>query len=805
MNHRLTTESPFPALERPALMGSLLAMLVLALIVFGDVLIGAGPIVLSMFGNDLSDLFVYTRRFGFGELRLGNFPLWNPYLFCGIPFFGLFQDALLYPFSLPFRYLPLALAINWSIVFHVLLLGFFMYLWAGYRGGSPSGSLLAAVLVMFGGATYLHIFGGHLNLILAMPWTALILLVMEGGGAGAARGMPSSRTGGGSALLWGGIGAVAVCLQTFAGHPQTVFVTAIAAFLYVVCRVAGDVRQWRRLPFFAAVYAAGALLGAVQLAAGVAANQDSIRGSGVYYKFAAMFSFPPENFLTTIVPGFFGDFSSLPYWGRCYLWEMNLFLGVTGIVLLAAGIGRSLKKRQATYPAVTAMLIVLALGRHTPLFHWLYANVPGFDLFRGSSKFMLPAFLFMIMMAACGYDRIGQEREGRNRLAAACLGVSLLLLLGGILLWRQGAGDSAGGLWCGFLKYIDGTRESFVPSAFFQQGDFVSGAARLSMNGLLTAAVLFLAVGLLVGISRKTRYARHALLLMAAGELVMFARHYQPTFDINRCFPADIMPVIDSLKPGERILQIGGHNAGMTWHAGDLWGNHPGIRRRYAELMAAAQGYDPGEASQYLTFRKMSPVFSMLRCRAVITDGPDGKRQAGWLPSPLPRAFLVGACRVMPGRDEILRHVTSPDFNPLAEVVLESEPVPRPSALPDGVSAGEVTVLNTTTDSIDLAVNTPRPAILVVTDTFSRGWEAEPLETTAAQEYVIMPANYALRAIPLREGRHKIRLIYRPALFRTGLALSVSGWALFLAVWPLMMIWKSRAKSHRGKAGWARL
>jgi hypothetical protein len=56
------------------------------------------------------------------------------------------------------------------------------------------------------------------------------------------------------------------------------------------------------------------------------------------------------------------------------------------------------------------------------------------------------------------------------------------------------------------------------------------------------------------------------------------------------------------------------------------------------------------------------------------------------------------------------------------------------------------------------------------------------------QNYVIMPANYALRAIPLRQGRHKIRLIYQPSLIIAGLAVSVGGWALFLVIWPLMLI-----------------
>ena len=47
-----------------------------------------------------------------------------------------------------------------------------------------------------------------------------------------------------------------------------------------------------------------------------------------------------------------------------------------------------------------------ALGGHTPLFRWLYLYAPGFNKFRGWSKFTFPAILFLIMLAAVGFDRM---------------------------------------------------------------------------------------------------------------------------------------------------------------------------------------------------------------------------------------------------------------------------------------------------------------------------------------------------------------------------------------------------------------
>jgi len=54
----------------------------------------------------------------------------SPPLFGSTLFFGAFQAALLYPLNVPYLLLPLGISINLDIILHVLLLGFFMYLWA---------------------------------------------------------------------------------------------------------------------------------------------------------------------------------------------------------------------------------------------------------------------------------------------------------------------------------------------------------------------------------------------------------------------------------------------------------------------------------------------------------------------------------------------------------------------------------------------------------------------------------------------------------------------------------------------------
>lgn len=152
---------------------------VLTLLMFGDLLFAPGATVLSQHGTDVYHEFAYTRAFGFGQLRQGHLPLWNPYLFAGMPYLGGWQSALLYPLNWLYLVLPLASAINVSIALHVWLGGVLMYGWGCQRGLHPWVALLCGILLMFCGPHFLHIYAGHLSNLCAIVWVPLLLTVLD--------------------------------------------------------------------------------------------------------------------------------------------------------------------------------------------------------------------------------------------------------------------------------------------------------------------------------------------------------------------------------------------------------------------------------------------------------------------------------------------------------------------------------------------------------------------------------------------------------------------------------------------------
>lgn len=52
-----------------------------------------------------------------------------------------------------------------------------------------------------------------------------------------------------------------------------------------------------------------------------------------------------------------------------------------------------------------------------------------------------------------------------------------------------------------------------------------------------------------------------------------------------------------------------------------------------------------------------------------------------------------------------------------------------------------------------------------MTDSYSSGWQVKPLIGSSQQPYIVMPANYALMAIPLSASERHFRVVDEPISF----------------------------------------
>lgn len=374
--------------------------------------------VVSSARSDGANYFYYVRQFGFHALRSGHIPQWNPHIYGGVPFFGGWQSALLYPPNLIYLVLPLNLALCLDPAISTYLTGLFGGLLARKLGLRQLSCLLAGTMLMFGGPYFSHVFAGHLTLLAAMAWTPLLMLAVE---------MAIDEPGVRPVL----IGALALGMQILAGHPQTVLYTALMLTVYAAFRL---VRASARLQAGATLICMallGGSLAAVQLLTGLQVSGEGVRARALDYAAATMYSFAPSAVFARLPPVSHRALETAPIW-----WETDSFVSVAAVVLAMAGVVFGASRRRWLWVGMALLMLLLAMGGNTPVYAAAYGLVPMFNKFRVPGRFLYYAAVFVALLAGTGVDallaggpRIIRRPQILRGIGIALAAVSMLELL----------------------------------------------------------------------------------------------------------------------------------------------------------------------------------------------------------------------------------------------------------------------------------------------------------------------------------------------------------------------------------------
>jgi hypothetical protein len=431
--------------------------------------------------------------------------------------------------------------------------------------------------------------------------------------------------------------------------------------------------------------------------------------------------------------------------------------------------GRPATRRFSITMLVVAL--VLAMGRYTSFFYWLFNYVPGFNAFRGMDKFLWLAALFLAALAGIGLDEMLRGQAVPRRLAAGTAGLGVMLcllaLLPGQLDW-----------WSRVVRSIPATGDSTLLFSGFDDPGFVARSSSQAIHSLLRGALaLFVAASFLELARSRRNPACLGIVLLAGIELAAFAGTSLVTFQTGAPY-APVTRKLLAQHPGEeRILQYDNPNISMTIGALNVESDDPSGLLRYRRFLDWAEGYDFDTAPYGMPPRKLDTnALRMLRCRYVISSD---EKFLWEIPGPLPHLLLADRFRVMTNYHEVFSTLTNASFKMEEEVILESQPSPRPQPARE---KGAVKLLASSTDWLQIEADTAAPALLLITDSYARGWRALALPGSAQARYEVMPANYCLRAIPLAAGHHLLRVEYSPLGFRVGKAVSMAALAVFLAL-----------------------
>ncbi|HVF56286.1 MAG TPA: YfhO family protein [Pyrinomonadaceae bacterium] len=352
----------------------------------------------------------------------GSLPLWNPYLFCGMPLHGAAQAGVLFPLNWFYLAFSAPVATNLMTLSTYAVAGLGAYFYSRRAGASIAGAITSSLVWQWSGFLVAQI--GHTNVIQTaalLPW---LLWAVDGYGASGER-----RRG---VLL-----AAVVALALFAGHQQTLVYSLLVAagyalFMWRKAETALRASYLRSL----ALIAAGVALAAVQILPTLELMRNSLRAAASF-DFFTSFSLPPRFFLTFLAPyvtgGGDGRLFRAPYVGPAFYGEYIGYVGLASVMLAALAFALKRDARTKFWWAVVVVALALALGRFWPFkLYGIIYYVPVLNLFRVPARHLMEIDFALAVLAGRGITAVAAATERAKvlrRVVVVCAVVFLLTCL----------------------------------------------------------------------------------------------------------------------------------------------------------------------------------------------------------------------------------------------------------------------------------------------------------------------------------------------------------------------------------------
>jgi hypothetical protein len=327
------------------------------------------------------------------SLLAGDFPLWNPYIFCGAPFYADPQSQVLYPVAHMLAGADPARAMGYGVMIHFFLAMVGMYLFLRVIGGSQAGAMLAAFA--YGFSSFFFTRFGHPTFIAAASWIPFYFYGFE-------KAQRCERTG--TLLL-----TVFLILGYLAGFPQIFLFGVGGLVLYAVYlsidRAVRGRAAWRKnLRVLGISGIIAFLIVSVQLLPFWEYVRHSVGLSIGFDKMRQIYLASPILLVRSFVPAFFGNPVEGTDWSPLtrdahdlYNPGFMVFCGLGCLVVALAGLV-FLRKSGRMRALLLLLLVSIGLATSTVLLRLVYVLVPAV----GYSKIARTSVMGCFAVAAIG-------------------------------------------------------------------------------------------------------------------------------------------------------------------------------------------------------------------------------------------------------------------------------------------------------------------------------------------------------------------------------------------------------------------
>jgi hypothetical protein len=639
---------------------------------------------------------------------------------------------MLYPLNSLFFFLPFDMAFNAIIILHFFLGGLFTYLFVKDLKVNSTGALISGLIFMLSG--YLLSVHSLLTILLSSIWTPLIMMFFRRAinGEGfkneifAALLITLSFLGGGIEIVYGNF-LVLLIMVIFSPFSSTKFVgdkPRRYKFLHIYPI------YWRRIRSLSIVSVLCLSLSAIQLFPFLELFHHSIRGNGISYQEATIWSFAPKDTLLFFLPDAYGYWLDTKKYWLAQCWFKTLYTGglpfilslifflaphpqkhlgepLCGVPNQAATEGRPYKmcyfgSGRKLYFALMFFSVFLSLGHYNPLYPFVFKYVPFFNGIRYPAKFLYIFILVLSTTAGLGFQRLVEfsKEKGRKGLMNILIIFSLIsgfLLL--ILVFGHKEIEP-------FLKLrgIDYPQFNFLRVNLFHAKRFFFylalffllirvGHEKRWKSWAKLLLVLFMVIDLFgnmgyFGKEKTENFSKKSKSLEKIssdkGNFRLFSTEKTTSMDTNVLVLIDDPTYLNLLK--ERNLP----SINLFYPLHDIWGNDV-IRVKRTDDLYRVLISSPSISTTHLLdlygvkyITSVTPLEGKKKFELIYAnlEGLQGKRKDLLKENtiklyknrnPLSRAWLVGDYKVMDS-GTILSKMIGKDFYPDREALLEEEP-----------------------------------------------------------------------------------------------------------------------------------
>lgn len=694
--------------------------------------------------------------------KIGQLPLWNPYSFAGAPLLANFQSAAFYPLNILLFIFPFSIGWSLLILCGQILGGIFMYWYLSHLRLNKYACFLGSLVFIFCGFTTAWLEWGTLDQIAI--WLPLILLSIDKiflfslKGKKVKQSLSNIKKHSESASVipqdaswvrndvrvWSIIFVLSLIFAFFAGHLQTFFYLGLIILFYFVARWIQFGKSRNYFSLFLLLSLCFLLLTAIQWIPTLQFVLLSARNADQLNAWQQPGWFIPwQNLIQFIAPDFFGNPTTLNYWG---IWNYAEFIGYIGIFPLIMALFALFyrhDKKTLFFGSFFFLSLIFSLPTIFAQLPYIY-NFPFLDTSQPTRLLFIADFSLSILCAlGLDYYLFG---ENKKKVFYPLLFILIIFL----------------GLW-----YFVLSGYKFLHITY----DLIS----VSKHNLYFPTILFVFIALFIAgitlIKQKRIKIIFILILLVISviDLLRFSDKFIPFTSQAYLFPSDPALTYLQKQSGQfRIMTTDSEmlppNFSVMYHLQSLDGYDPLYLQRYGELIIAIGREKPNIQPPFGFNRIITPnnfnsrlidllgvkyilSLSDLHTSKLVKVFTEGQTRIYRNNDAYSRAFLVSDIKAISTKQESINALFDPTVNLHTTAVVEGWDNNN-----EKLSTGSAVITNYQDNSVTINVQTSGDAFLVLTDTYYPTWHV----LIDGKEGKIYRTDYNFRGVLIPNGKHNV-------------------------------------------------